>query len=349
MSRIILKILLLIFLLCFLRLETGFSQTEEFNSLRLMFYNVENLFDIIDDTLKNDDDFLPSGVLRWNHTRYRSKINSLYKTIVMAGDWAPPEIVAMCEVENRKVLEDLLYGTYLSKYKYRIIHEESPDQRGIDVCLIYRSDLLNLITYEYWMPEGIKEERFTTRKVLYTGFAFKNDTIHLIVNHWPSRRGGVLAGEGMRLEIAGMVKEKIDSITLRSKCGSKVIILGDFNSTPDDREIKILTSDPAPSGQVINVSEKLAKEGNGTYRYQGTWEMIDQVLVSESLLKSAEGLYTKAAWFSILKTDFLLMKDPKYPGFTPYATYRGYRYQGGFSDHLPVLLKLSHREKIQHR
>jgi predicted extracellular nuclease len=326
----------------------GFSQTQDLNTLRLMFYNVENLFDINDDTLKNDNDFLPSGVLRWNYKRYNTKINSLYKTIVMAGDWAPPEIVAMCEVENRKVLEDLIYGTYLSKFKYRIVHEESPDQRGIDVCLIYRSDLLSLITYEYWMPEGIKEEDFTTRKVLYFRFAFKHDTIHLVVNHWPSRRGGVLAGEGMRLDIAKMVREKIDSITRSSESVSKVIILGDFNSTPDDQEIKILTSDPQPSGHLINISEKPAEVGNGTYRYQGTWEMIDQVLVSESLLRSKEGLYTEAAWFSILKTDFLLMKDPKYPGFTPYATYRGYRYQGGFSDHLPVLLKLNLREKIQY-
>jgi len=335
------KLILFIFILCFTRPNIGSSQTEESNSVRLMFYNVENLFDIFDDTLKNDNDFLPSGVLRWNQTRYNSKINSLYKTIVMAGEWTPPEIVAMCEVENRNVLEDLIYGTYLSKYKYRIVHEESPDQRGIDVCLIYRSDMLNLIFAEYWMPVGFSEENFTTRKVLYTKFALEHDTVHVIVNHWPSRRGGVLAGESMRLNIAKMVREKTDSIILSCQSVSKVIIMGDFNSTPDDKEIKILTSEPLPSGRMINISEKHAGEGNGTYRYQGIWEMIDQVLVSESLLSSTAGFYTETASFSILKADFLLMKDPKYPGYTPYSTYRGYRYQGGISDHLPVLLKLS--------
>ena len=119
-----------------------------------MFYNVENLFDIYDDTLKDDNEFLPDGVMRWNFTRYNKKINSLYKTIVAAGEWNPPAIVALCEVENRKVLEDLIYGTYLSKYNYRIIHEESPDQRGIDVCLIYRKDYAEVIDYRYWIPSG---------------------------------------------------------------------------------------------------------------------------------------------------------------------------------------------------
>lgn len=346
MSGTILKVLFLVSILCFTRPNIGFSQAKELNAIRLMFYNVENLFDIIDDTLKNDNDFLPSGILRWNQTRYNNKINSLYKTIIMAGEWTPPEIVAMCEVENRKVLEDLIYKTNLSKYKYRIVHEESPDQRGIDVCLIYRSDLLNLISAEYWMPVGIREQDFTTRKVLYSKFALEQDTVHLIVNHWPSRRGGVLAGESMRLNIAKMVREKTDSIILGSHSVSKVIIMGDFNSTPDDQEIKILTSDPLPSGSLINISEKHAVEGNGTYRYQGTWEMIDQVLISESLLTSKAGYYAEADCFSILKADFLLMKDPKYPGFTPYSTYRGYRYQGGFSDHLPALLKLSLRKTI---
>lgn len=347
MAKKISKEFSLILVLLFIKFNIGFSQAKEFNTLRMMFYNVENLFDIFDDSLKNDNDFLPSGVLRWNNSRYNNKINSLYKTIVSAGEWSPPEVVAMCEVENRKVLEDLIYGTYLAKYKYRIIHEESPDQRGIDVCIIYRSDVLSLISSDYLMPDGIKQEIFTTRKVLYSRFKFRDDTIHLIVNHWPSRRGGVLAGESMRLRIANMVKEKADSISLSSLSGSKIIIMGDFNSTPDDQEIKILTYDNSDVSRIVNLSEDMAEEGSGTYRYQGTWEMIDQVLVSEFLLKSSKGLYTETAFFSILKTDFLLMKDPKYPGFTPFSTYRGYRYQGGFSDHLPVLLKLIFREQIQ--
>jgi len=189
-----------------------FSQDNSEKLLRFMFYNVENLFDTYDDTLKEDNDFLPTGLMRWNFTRYSSKINSLYKTITAAGGWNPPVLVAMCEVENRKVLEDLVFDTYLSKYHYRIIHEDSPDERGIDVCMILREDCASLIHYEYWKPHKDRNDPFTSRSVLYSKIAIGSDTLHIIMNHWPSRRGGVLSGEGLRLMIAQMVRSKIDSI-----------------------------------------------------------------------------------------------------------------------------------------
>jgi len=318
----------------------GFSQDVVLRPVRLMFYNVENLFDIYNDTLKDDDDFLPGGVMRWNQTRYNKKINSLYKTIVAAGEWDPPAVVAFCEVENRNVLENLIYDTYLSKYNYGIVHEESPDKRGIDVCMIYRRDLAALIDYRYWIPDGISREEFATRSVLYAKMIIAEDTVHIIVNHWPSRRGGVLAGEDLRMKIAAMVREKADSIMKISSTGEKIVLLGDFNSTPDDQEMKSLIS-PADSFRfLINLSESLAGNGFGTYRYLGTWEMIDQVLVSNKLLTSNKGLMTDMKMLRIFKPDFLLRKDPKYPGTTPLSTYRGYKYQGGFSDHLPVLLDL---------
>jgi hypothetical protein len=321
----------------------GYSQDNRSQPVRLMFYNVENLFDIYDDTVKDDNDFLPGGLMRWNTTRYNKKINSIYKTIVSAGEWEPPAIVAFCEVENRKVLEDLVYGTYLSKYNYRIIHEESPDQRGIDVCLVYRKDCADIIEYRYWIPASVKNENYTTRTVLYTKWLIRSDTVHIIVNHWPSRRGGVLAMENLRMEIAALVREKADSLMKIAPSGAKIIIIGDFNSTPDDQEMKSLIS---PSGSDIyleNLSEKMAGDGQGSYRYRGTWEMIDQVIVSDKLLNCDKGLYTDRKNLSIFKPDFLLIKDPNYPGFSPLSTYRGYKYQGGFSDHLPVLLDLKVR------
>lgn len=325
--------------LLLLELTNGFSQDVRSKPVRFMFYNVENLFDIYDDSLKADNDFLPGGLMRWNMTRYNKKINSLYKTIVAAGEWDPPAIVSFCEVENRKVLEDLVYGTYLLKFNYRIVHEESPDPRGIDVCLIYRKDLIDIITYKYWIPSDIKMENFTSRSILYVKLEIGSDTVHLVVNHWPSRRGGVLAGEDLRIEIAEMVREKTDSIMESSSRGTKIIVLGDFNCTPDDQEMKSLI---AHSGTMplINLSENLAVDGLGTYRYMGTWEMIDQVIVSGKLLTCDRGLYTEAKMLMVFKPDFLLRKDPKYPGFSPLSTYRGFRYQGGYSDHLPVLLDL---------
>jgi predicted extracellular nuclease len=324
-------------------INRGSSQDVKPRPVRLMFYNVENLFDITHDSLKNDNDFLPGGTMKWNYTRYRRKINSLYKTIVSAGLNDPPEIVAMCEVENRKVLNDLVYGTYLSKFDYRIIHEDSPDQRGIDVCLIYRVDSLKMVGYKYWIPGGIPKEEFSTRSVLYASFAYRGDTLHLIVNHWPSRRGGVLAGEELRRKISRMIAEKADSLNSRNSIGAKMIIAGDFNCTPDDDEIKFLVSRKDHDPGLINLSEKMASKGQGTYRYQGTWEMIDQVIVSHRLLSCRKGLATDSEMLTIFRPDFLLKKDPKYPGYSPLSTYRGYRYQGGFSDHLPVLLDLGFR------
>ncbi|MCX6327331.1 MAG: endonuclease [Bacteroidia bacterium] len=332
-----------IFIPVFILTNRGSSQDGGLQPVRVMFYNVENLFDINNDTLKDDDDFLPGGLMRWNFTRYNKKINSLFKTIVAAGEWKPPAVVGFCEVENRKVLEYLVYGTYLSKYNYRIIHEESPDLRGIDVCLIYRKDCADLIDYRYWIPSGIKSEEFTSRSVLYAKFVISEDTVHFIVNHWPSRRGGVLAGEDMRMKIASMVREKADSIIEASPTVAKIIIMGDFNCTPDDKVIKPLINPKGICNSLVNLSERLAGDGIGTYRYMGTWEMIDQVIVSDMLLTSNKGLYTDVNMLSIFKPDFLLKKDPKYPGFTPMSTYRGYKYQGGFSDHLPVLLDLKFR------
>jgi len=306
-----------------------------------MFYNVENLFDIYDDTLKEDNDFLPDGVMRWTHTRYNKKINSVYKTITAAGEWSMPVIIALCEVENRKVLGDLLFNSYLSKYNFGIVHEDSPDLRGIDVCMIYRKDCAQLLNYRYLIPSNVKPAEFHTRSVLYSKFLIQKDTLNIIVNHWPSRRGGALAGEDLRLTVAEMVKSICDSILRVSSARAKIIICGDFNCTPDDIEIKELMNREKSFKYFYNLSERYAQKGEGSYRYRGIWEMIDQVIVSESLLKSDYGLYTAQDNFKIFNPGFLLEKDPVYPGLSPFATYRGYRYHGGFSDHLPVLLDLN--------
>ena len=319
-----------------LNLRSGYSQAP----FRIMFYNVENLFDTYDDTLTDDNDFLPQGLMRWNRERYLRKINSIYKTIITAGEWEAPAVVAFCEIENRDVLEDLIYNTYLSKFNYGIVHEESPDRRGIDVCLIYRKEIARVLNYRYWVPAEIKKSDFNSRSVLYTRILMGNDTIHLIVNHWPSRRGGVLAGENYRLTIASMIREKIDSLVERNQSEVKVVILGDFNSTPDEQSIKSLLTSAGSHETLINLSDPLNEEGQGTYRYMGTWELFDQVIVTSQLLSCSEGLYTDPKSLQIFRPGFLLRKDPKYPGLSPYSTYRGYKYQGGFSDHLPILLDL---------
>ncbi len=340
MSPLVIKYISIGLLLNLLFAAELFSQESGPDNVRLMFYNTENLFDTVDDTLKDDDEFLPEGSRRWNLKRYYSKINALYKTIVAAGGWKPPAVIAMCEIEKRSVLEDLVYGTFLMKYNYGIIHEESPDPRGIDVCMIYDRNVISLIDYCYWIPGNDNGVEFSSRSILYARLLVRNDTLHLIVNHWPSRRGGVLAGEGTRLGLAKLIMEKADSINRQSHSEAKIIIMGDFNCTPGDQELSPFTSPADTLSVFVNFSAKPAERGEGTYRYMGTWEMIDQVFVSRSLIKSSNGITGDETGFKVFKPDFLLKRDPVYPGFSPFATYRGYKYQAGFSDHLPVLLDL---------
>jgi hypothetical protein len=323
-----------------------YPQEKRLPACRLMLYNVENLFDIHDDPLKDDNEFLPEGPRHWNFSRYRKKINSLYQVIVAAGEWDPPSLVAFCEVENRLVLEDLLNLTYLSKYDYGIIHEESPDQRGIDVCMIYRKDIVSIAEYQYWAPALNGGEEFRSRKTLYARCLIQSDIVHLIINHWPSRRGGVLAGEDMRMRLSALIRAKIDSILISDQGRSKIIVTGDFNCAPEDKTMAALLSSPGVRGvntTLINLSTIQADKGMGTYRYMGSWEMPDQMIVSDYLISCTEGLCTDRSMVKIFKPDFLLYFNSMYPGKSPKPTYYGYRYTGGFSDHLPVLLDLKVR------
>jgi hypothetical protein len=306
-----------------------------------MLYNVENLFDTLDDSLTADDDFLPDGAMRWSYYRYNRKLSSLFKTIIAAGEWEPPGIVAFCEVENRKVINDLIFDTYLNRFGYGIVHEESPDPRGIDVCLIYRESLAGLLTYRYLKPDMPYNDEFKTRSVLYAKFLINNDTLHFFVNHWPSRRGGVLAGAGMRMRIAEMEKSFCDSILLVNP-ESKIVVAGDFNCFPDSREIDVLLNDSGRSG-LINLSKTLVAKGLGTYRYKGVWEIVDQMLVSRPLLDNKSAIFTDAESVKIFDAAFLLEQDPIYPGLSPKPAYKGPRYHGGLSDHLPVLLDIRFR------
>ena len=276
--------------------------------------------------------------MRWSYTRYNKKISDLFKTITAVGEWSSPEIVAFCEVENRLVLNDLITKTYLSRFDYEIVHEDSPDPRGIDVCLIYRKDHIDLLSYKYLKPTLTDDDEFKTRSVLYAKFLLNSDTLHFFVNHWPSRRGGTLAGIGMRIKIAEMEKSFCDSI-LSKNPQAKILICGDFNCTPDDKEISVLINDSAGAG-LINLSKGLAAKGRGTYRYRGSWEMIDQMIVSKPLLDNKAAIFTDEPSHRIFNAEFLLVNDPSYPGMSPNSTYKGPRYHGGFSDHLPVLVDI---------
>jgi hypothetical protein len=307
------------------------------DSFVFMFYNVENLFDAVDDSLKDDEEYLPGGARGWTNSRYYQKLNSIAKVILSAGSWEPPALVGLCETENRAVAEALVRLTPLNNYRYGVVYTESDDARGIDIGLLYDRDKFDIVSFRAISPDmGKDQSPFTSRPVLYVKLKKGEEYLHLLLNHWPSRRGGVLAGQDLRHRLAETVRSVVDSLFLTDGIGSAVIVAGDFNCDPSGSEIKLLSGEG-----MVNLSIPGFRQGIGTYRYRGVWQMIDQIIVSESMINGDS--YFSAKDFTVHSPDFLLIDDPVYPGRKPFSTYDTYRYAGGYSDHLPVVITLDRR------
>ncbi len=307
----------------------------------ILFYNVENLFDTIDDPLTNDDDFTPDGDLHWTSKRLKTKLLNLSKVILSSGGWQTPDVIALCEVENRFVLEKLIRDTPLKPFPYKIIHKESPDHRGIDVAFLYNAETFYPLEYKHYsLGEDLK-----TREILYvSGILNDVDTVHFFVNHWPSRYSGFLETKSLRKLAAETVREKVDELNLKYRF-PKIVIVGDFNDSPSDESItKSLKAkqvqDSALSSELYNLSYQWAEQGQGTMKYQSQWFVFDQIIVSGSLLNAANGYIAHPEDATIVDLPFLIERDERYAGTKPLRTYYGFKYQGGFSDHLPVLLNL---------
>jgi len=309
---------------------------------RVMFYNTENLFDPANDSLTADDDFTPEGNLHWTYNRYQRKLDNISRVIIATGSWQPPDIIGMSEVENRKVLMDLLNHTSLMKFPYCVIHEESPDRRGIDVALLYNSNTVKLISARSYR---IPKPDLKTRNILYVKLALHKDTCHFFVNHWPSRSAGRLETDPDRYAAAGQLKHLTDSV-LRACPGARIVVMGDFNDDPADNSIVevlgVVTNreNPIPE-RLYNLSEAPSKgDVQGTLKYQGSWNTFDQFIVSGGLLTAKSGLAAEPGGYHILVNLFLLEVDERFTGYKPFRTYNGFHYKGGFSDHLPVYLDL---------
>jgi hypothetical protein len=301
------------------------------------FYNVENLFDTQDDSLKQDDEFLPYGVRGWTPTRLRTKYHNLYKVIAGLGNVGqPPALVGLAEVENRAVLEGLLRHTPLHRQRYQIVHEESPDQRGIDVALLYDPAQFRYLSHEAVPVDlsGISER--PTRDILYVrGVLFGSDTVHCFINHWPSRYGGVGGSAPRRQRAAAVLKRRLKA--LRQECpDARIIITGDFNDGPTDASLRTLVETNGPGSPLVNISEYACA---GTHKYQGEWSTFDQFIVTKNLL-NGEALKVEEGGAHCYRPDWLAEEDTQHLGFRPRRTYVGYRYHGGFSDHWPVYLQL---------
>ncbi len=319
---------------------------------RIMFYNVENLFDTKDDPEKKDEEFLPEGARYWSEYRYKSKLEKIYKVIVGIGEWDIPQIVGLCELENRSVLDDLLSKTPLYKTDYKILHFESPDRRGIDVGLLYRSQyfspyLTKAIPVKW--PASVKAG--PTRDILYVaGTTNTKDTLHIFVNHWPSRWGGQMETEGKRITVAKLVKKETDSI-FKTNPDANIVIMGDLNDHPTDRSVLEILKAKTNYNNIkpktlYNLSYYLEHEKHlGTHKYAGQWGILDQIIVSYGLMDTTSSVFTSLENAYIYNPDFLLEPDEKYTGKKVFRTYLGFKYHGGYSDHLPTYLDIFFRKK----
>lgn len=313
------------------------------SSFRVMCYNVENLFDIQDDPLTNDEDFTPSGSYHWTRKRLSEKQQHLYQVIAHVGEWSAPAVVGLVEVENRKVLADWLQNTPLSKEDYQIVHYDSPDQRGIDVALLYRKDQMQVLTSAAIPVRFENAPRRTTRDILYVKGLVEKDTLHFFVNHWPSRSGGEKESEPNRIQAARTLRHAVDSL-FRIHPLAQIIIMGDFNDTPDCVSLsEYLQAQRTVKGNkkntLFNLTSCLAEKEKGSYKYQGEWSFLDQMIVSGGLLQ-AQGVYVTTESMHLFMPDYVMEEDKTYLGKKPFRMYLGPIYHGGYSDHLPVYLDL---------
>jgi endonuclease/exonuclease/phosphatase family metal-dependent hydrolase len=307
------------------------AQTGQHRSdIRLMFYNLENMFDTEDNPDTKDDEFLPLGVKKWDSYRYWKKLKHIFQVIVAVGGTIPPEIIGFCEVEGYQPLYDLISNTPLMKYPYSIVHFDSPDLRGIDVALLVRSDKIRVLEAKPLSITFKTNNSKKTRDILYAELLIATDTLHIYVNHWPSRRGGQSISEVYREEVAGRLLANIDSL-MQANPFANIVVMGDFNDEPRDRSLQSLKG-----GSLRNLSEKLQSTCQcGSYKYRNEWNMFDQILVSPQLL-GQEPLCIVPGSLTVFRAGFLLVADEKFGGEKPIKTYSGPRYIGGFSDHLPV-------------
>ncbi len=313
----------------------------------IAFYNLENLFDTQNDTLTFDEEHTPEGSYHWTPELYQKKIGNMTRVLSQIGQdvsKTSPDIIGLCELENKRVLEDLIAHPSLRDKDYGIVHFDSPDMRGIDVALLYKK--------ASFLPSSFKShrlllfddlgERIYTRDQLVVGGTMDQEEVHFIVNHWPSRRGGATKSQPNRIKAALLNKRIIDSIQELDP-DAKVIAMGDLNDDPIDDSLKSILKTKGEiqqldSTSLYNPMEKMFRKGVGSLAYRDKWSLFDQFFMTPTLVNdSKEGLsFWKAGIYS---ESFLKTKKGKYKGY-PLRTHSGGSYTGGYSDHFPAYIFL---------
>lgn len=325
------------------------AQKDKVKIVTVGFYNLENLFDTVDDTLIQDEEFLPSGSRSWTEEKYQEKLTNMAYVISQIGIQdvkSGLSFLGVAEIENRKVLEDLVKQPSLAARNYKIIHYDSPDGRGVDVAFLYNpghfkpmySKAIPLLNYE-------NGERKKTRDVLYVKGLMEEDTMHVLVNHWPSRGGGPLS-ETFRINGAILCRQVVDSLFAQD-AEAKIFILGDLNDDPTDKSLKnhLKTvgniKDVKKTG-LFNPFEDFFRRGQGSNAFNDAWSLFDQIIISRGIAskKSSGFRYFKA---NIFNKKFLIQSTGRYKGY-PFRTFSGDTYQAGYSDHYPTYLYLVKKE-----
>lgn len=300
----------------FLSLIFSLPILAEKSSLRIVSYNVENLFDTHHDTLKNDSSFLPDGMHHWTYRRYQTKIDRIAQVLVNIGGWESVPLVGLCEVENARCLRNLCYK--LRRFHYKYVHYDSPDERGVDVALLYDSTRLSILNRR---ALSLSLDGDATRDILYVSALYEQrDTVHVMMCHLPSQLGGASNTDWKRQRAKSLIQSQIDSIFLFQP-GANIVVMGDMNTSAQD-DLR----------GMYNLMLPIQKMGQGTHKYQGIWTCLDQFYVSQSIA-------TKATT-TIFSPQWLLEEDTKYLDYKPRRTYIGFRYNDGYSDHLPIVLHL---------
>lgn len=343
----------LIVIFSFSTFLTAFSQ-KEYQIRTLAFYNLENLFDTIND-LDKQNEFSPIMQFKGNRSKvYWDKIEKLSDVISQIGKEktrTSPAILGVCEVENEAVLQDLIKSEKLKKKRYGIIHFDSPDKRGIDVALLYQQRYFKPIHYEAFNPNiYLENKKIYTRDILLVTGYLDNELIHIIVNHWPSRRGGELKSRPMREKAAYSLTKIIERIRENDK-NAKIIIMGDFNDDPINSSFKKVLKtkkykDDVRDNDIYNPYEQMFKNGLNTLGYRDNINLFDQILLTYPLINNNKKDFTTYKMFksAIFNKRFLIQKRGRYKGY-PFRSFSNGNYFGGYSDHYPIYIYLIRRKK----
>ena len=294
---------------------------------QIAFYNVENLFDTVHAEYKDDYEFTPKGKRHWTSEKYWLKQHHTSRVILGLGNWHGPDVIGLCEIENSQVLWDLTRYTNLDGYNY--IHYESDDVRGIDVAFLYKKSSFTPLV-DTFITIILGGESRPTRDILYVKGIANQDTLHFFVNHWSSRWGGKTETEHKRISAARILSLSIHRLR-DTVPKAKIIIMGDFNDSPDDKSLRKELFGKTET-QLVNLSK--TQEGVlGTIKYENQWTLFDHIIVSENLNNGINS-------FSIYHPEWLKMEDAAFGGETLFRSFKGVSYLGGYSDHFPVYFYL---------